>query len=132
MGWHPRRSLDTDHRPDIRQQLVRPFPSLELDSADLYAFSGTVFLKSLNVMDPFTATMIKRGVILVGCIFVILFVERIGRRRLCLIVGSMCAGSLIIMGGLGTVTQRQTDTSNGVLAMSILFPMFYMIGFGST
>ncbi|KAF4979773.1 hypothetical protein FZEAL_4077 [Fusarium zealandicum] len=94
--------------------------------------SGTVFLGELNDMDPFTAALIKRAVILVGCIFVILFVERIGRRRLCLIVGSMCAASLMIMGGLGTITPKQTDVSKGILAMTILFPMFYTIGFGST
>ncbi|KAM5375789.1 hypothetical protein ACJZ2D_005845 [Fusarium nematophilum] len=93
---------------------------------------GTIFLKSLNVMDPFTATMIKRAVILAACIFVISFVERIGRRRLCLVVGSMCAACLLIMGGLGTVTPRQTGVSNGILALTIIFPVLYMAGFGST
>lgn len=83
-------------------------------------------------MDPFTATLIKRGAIVIACIFVILFVERIGRRRLCLVVGSMCAASLLIMGGLGTITPKQKPVSDGVLAMTILFPVFYMIGFGST
>lgn len=94
--------------------------------------SGTVFLRSLNVMDPFTATIVKRAVVLAACIFVIVFVERIGRRRLCLIVGSMCAACLLIMGGLGTITPRQAGTSNGILALTIVFTVLYMVGFGST
>ncbi|KAM9882665.1 hypothetical protein VD0002_g2037 [Verticillium dahliae] len=93
---------------------------------------GTVFLKSLNIMDPFTATLIKRSIILVGCVFVILFVERLGRRRLSLIVGSLCGTSLLVMGGLGTVASRSTVENNTLLTMTILFPVFYMVGFGST
>ncbi|RTE74410.1 hypothetical protein BHE90_011145 [Fusarium euwallaceae] len=105
--------------------------STQLTGQSFASNYGTVLLKSLNVMDPFTATMIKRAVVLAACIFVIVFVERIGRRRLCLIVGSMCAACLLIMGGLGTITPRQTDTSNGILALTIIFPVLYMVGFGS-
>jgi MFS transporter, SP family, sugar:H+ symporter len=95
-------------------------------------FSGTVFLKQLNIMDPFTATMIKRAMLVASCIFVILFVERVGRRRLCLIVGSMMAATLLIMGSIGSVKPRNTAENNTILAMTLLFPVGYMIGFGST
>ncbi|KAL2678460.1 hypothetical protein Neosp_009206 [[Neocosmospora] mangrovei] len=36
------------------------------------------------------------------------------------------------MGGLGTITPRQAGTSNGILALTIIFPVLYMVGFGST
>ncbi|KAK7919940.1 general substrate transporter [Apiospora marii] len=93
---------------------------------------GTVFLKQINVMDPFTGTLIKRAGLLGGCIFVITLVERIGRRRVSLTVGTMTAAVLMIMGGLGTVARPARSVQNGILAMSIIFPCVYMIAFGST
>ncbi|KAF6799509.1 sugar transporter [Colletotrichum musicola] len=93
---------------------------------------GAVFLKQLNIMDPFSATMIKRGLIVGACVFVVVFVERIGRRRMCLVVGSMMLASLMIMGGLGTMKRRDGVQDKVLLAMTIVFPVFYMIGFGST
>ncbi|VUC27305.1 unnamed protein product [Clonostachys rosea] len=93
---------------------------------------GTIFLKSVGVIDPFTGTMIKRAGLLIGCIFVIAFVEKIGRRRVALVVGSISAACLMVMGGLGTVTPPNTSAQKGVLAMSIIFPCAYMIAFGST
>lgn len=93
---------------------------------------GTIFLKRIAVIDPFTGTMIKRAGLLAGCLFVILTVEHIGRRRMALVVGSLCATCLMVMGGLGTVKPETKGTNNGILAMSIIFPCMYMIGFGST
>ena len=93
---------------------------------------GTIFLKRISVIDPFTGTMIKRAGLLGGCIFVIVAVERIGRRRMAVVVGSLCAVCLMVMGGLGTVQPERKGTNNGILAMSIIFPCMYMIGFGST
>ncbi|KAF6800367.1 sugar transporter [Colletotrichum sojae] len=86
--------------------------------------------KALNIMDPFAATMIKRGLIVGACVFVVVFVERIGRRRMCLVVGSMMLGSLMIMGGLGTMKRRDGVQDKVLLAMTIVFPVFHMIGFG--
>lgn len=91
-----------------------------------------MFLKQLNIMDPFSATMIKRGLIVGACVFVVVFVERIGRRRMCLVVGSMMIASLMIMGGMGTMKHRDDVQDKVLLAMTIMFPVFYMIGFGST
>ncbi|KAH7026648.1 low-affinity glucose transporter HXT1 [Microdochium trichocladiopsis] len=93
---------------------------------------GTIFLKMLNVMDPFTGTMIKRAGLLLGTIFVITMVDRIGRRNTSIIFGSLTASCLLIMGALGTVTPSNVGLQKGVLAMSIIFPCTYMIGFGST
>jgi MFS transporter, SP family, sugar:H+ symporter len=93
---------------------------------------GTIFLKRLSVIDPFTATMIKRAGLVVGCIFVITTIDRIGRRRLCLVVGSISASCLMVMGGLGTVEPPREETQKGILAMTLIFPMAYMIVFGST
>lgn len=92
---------------------------------------GTVFLKQINVMDPFTGTLIKRAGLLGGCIFVITMVEKIGRRRVALTVGTMTTAVLMVMGGLGTIPNATKSQQNGILAMSIIFPCVYMISFGS-
>ncbi|KAK6844384.1 general substrate transporter [Apiospora arundinis] len=93
---------------------------------------GTVFLKQINVMDPFTGTLIKRAGLLGGCIFVITMVEKIGRRRVALTVGTMTTAVLMVMGGLGTIPNATKSQQNGILAMSIIFPCVYMISFGSS
>ncbi|KAK7978745.1 aldehyde dehydrogenase [Apiospora saccharicola] len=93
---------------------------------------GTVFLKQINVMDPFTGTLIKRAGLLGGCIFVVTFVEKIGRRRVALTVGTITAAVLMVMGGLGTIAKPTASVQYGILAMSLIFPCVYMIAFGST
>ncbi|KAK8112358.1 aldehyde dehydrogenase [Apiospora kogelbergensis] len=92
---------------------------------------GTVFLKQINVMDPFTGTLIKRAGLLVGCIFVITMVEKIGRRRVILVMGAITTIVLMVMGGLGTVPNATKPVQHGILAMSIIFPCAYMIAYGS-
>lgn len=84
------------------------------------------------IMDPFTGTMIKRAGLLVGCIFVVTTVDRIGRRRTSLIFGFFACLFLMIMGGLGTIKPPQEGVQKGILAMTIIFPCAYMIAFGST
>ncbi|KAH7324253.1 general substrate transporter [Stachybotrys elegans] len=93
---------------------------------------GTVFLKQIAVMDPFTGTLIKRSLVLGGCIFVITMVERLGRRRVALTVGSITTSVLMIMGGLGTIHEPNRSEKLGILAMTIIFPCTYIIAFGST
>lgn len=75
--------------------------------------------------------MIKRAMLVFACLFVVFSVERLGRRRLCIVVGSMAAATLLIMGGLGTIQKRNQSESYGVLVMTLLYPVFYMVGFGS-
>jgi len=92
---------------------------------------GTVFLKQLGIIDPFTGTMIKRAFMLCGCIFIITCLERLGRRNVSLVAGTVYTASLWVMGGLGTIKPTQDGTDIGIVAMSFLFPISYMIGFGA-
>ncbi|KAH8882258.1 low-affinity glucose transporter HXT1 [Thozetella sp. PMI_491] len=93
---------------------------------------GTVFLKSLGTIDAFTGTMIKRGLLVVGCIFVITCVERLGRRPIAVVSGGLSAICLFLMGGLATVRPATSGLNNAILAMTIIFPVLYMVGIGST
>ena len=93
---------------------------------------STIFLKSLNVIDPFTGKMIKRAGLLGGCIFVIFLVDYIGRRRTAIWFGGVTAACLLVMGACGSITPSTRSAQEGVLAMSLIVPCMYMIGFGST
>lgn len=68
---------------------------------------------------------------LLGCIFIITCLEKLGRRNVALVSGTICTSSLMVMGGLGTIKPNQRGTDIGIVAMSFLFPISYMIGFGA-
>ncbi|TLS27468.1 hypothetical protein PpBr36_04856 [Pyricularia pennisetigena] len=92
---------------------------------------GTVFLAQVNIMDPFTATMIKRAVLLLGPITVMTCIERLGRRKTFLSMGTLSATSLLMMGVLGAIQPATDGLKRGIVALSVLFPYAYIASFGS-
>ncbi|TPX07934.1 uncharacterized protein E0L32_010389 [Thyridium curvatum] len=93
---------------------------------------GAIFLKSINVMDAFTATMIKRSFLVFGCLLVIFFIDRVGRRRFFLFFGSFSAASLLAMGALGSISPATLEVKKGIVAMAMFFPFCYITAFAST
>lgn len=69
-------------------------------------------------MDSFTATMIKRAVLLLGPITIMTCIERLGRRKTFLGMGSLSASSLLMMGVLGAIQ----PASDGLKRASTPFP----------
>jgi MFS transporter, SP family, sugar:H+ symporter len=97
--------------------------------ASLY---GTIFLAEVgSALDPFTGTMIKKAVVILGPITGILLVERLGRRRIYLIWGTLTAASLFTMGSLGAARPDDEQYKLGIVAMSIVFPYFRITSFGA-
>lgn len=92
---------------------------------------GTIFLKQVNVMNPFTATLVKRALLCFGCLTVIFFVEKTGRRPMFFVGAFITTVSLMIMGGLGTIPKPANSVKEGIVAMSILFPTTYIMSFTS-
>jgi len=92
---------------------------------------GTVFISSLNIMDPFQATLIKRGILCIGALLPILLLDRIGRRNVVFIFGSLAAASLFVMGGLASASHETTALKKGVVAMAIFFPFAYIASFAA-
>lgn len=92
---------------------------------------GTVFLKQLGSIDPFTGNMIKKIVILCGPITSILVIERLGRRNMYLIWGLMSCLALITMGGLGCQNPLGKKYKTGIVAMTIFFPYARVVSFGA-
>ncbi|KAI7914536.1 hypothetical protein M0657_009115 [Pyricularia oryzae] len=92
---------------------------------------STVFLAQFNIMDSFTATMIKRAVLLLGPITVMTCIERLGRRKTFLGMDSLSASSLLMMGVLGAIQPASDGLKRGIVAVSILFTYTYIASFGS-
>lgn len=82
-------------------------------------------------MDSFTATMIKRAVLLLGPITVMTCIERLGRRKTFLGMDSLSASSLLMMGVLGAIQPASDGLKRGIVAVSILFTYTYIASFGS-
>lgn len=92
---------------------------------------GTVFIKSIGVFDAFTATMIKRALLVVGTLVVIFFVDMTGRRPMFFTAGTLTMLALMTMGGLGMVSDPSRAVKEGIVAMSMLFPTMYFPSFGA-
>ncbi|KAH6693601.1 general substrate transporter [Plectosphaerella plurivora] len=92
---------------------------------------GTVFIKSIGVFDPFTATMIKRVLLVLGTAIVIFFVDMTGRRPMFFAAGTLTMLSLMTMGGLGMVSNPSRSVKEGIVAMSMMFPATYFPSFGA-
>jgi MFS transporter, SP family, sugar:H+ symporter len=105
--------------------------SSQLTGQSFASTYGAIFIQSINVMDTFTATLIKRGILCLGPIVVLLTIEPLGRRRLFFIFGSLSAVSLITMGALGSVMPDTLALKKGIVAMAIFFPFCYISSFGS-
>ncbi|EED12347.1 sugar transporter, putative [Talaromyces stipitatus ATCC 10500] len=90
---------------------------------------GTVFIKTLGTINPYKFTLISNAIGCLGPFLTFFLVDRLGRRNMYLIFGTLCGSCLFVMGGLGlgTVTFQQKA---GIVAMDILYPFFYCFSFG--
>ncbi|TDZ16864.1 putative glucose transporter rco-3 [Colletotrichum orbiculare MAFF 240422] len=102
----------------------------QLSGASFSNLYGTIFLKSLKVIDPFMATMMKRALLLGTAITFMFIIDRVGRRRLFLSMGLVQTAILLVMGGMGTISHPSLDINKGIVALTILFPIFHFVSFG--
>ncbi|KAK2058029.1 general substrate transporter [Colletotrichum caudatum] len=102
----------------------------QLSGSSFSNLYGTIFLKSLKVIDPFMATMVKRAMLLATAIIFMFIIDKAGRRPLFLYMGFMQTGVLMVMGGLGTIARPTLDINKGIVAMTMMFPVFHFVSFG--
>ncbi|OHW89894.1 sugar transporter [Colletotrichum incanum] len=102
----------------------------QLSGSSFSNLYGTIFLKSLKVIDPFMATMVKRALLLVTAITFMFIIDKAGRRPLFLYMGFMQTAVLMVMGGLGTIAHPTVDINKGIVAMTMMFPIFHFVSFG--
>ncbi|KXH59216.1 hypothetical protein CSAL01_11772 [Colletotrichum salicis] len=102
----------------------------QLSGSSFSNLYGTIFLKSLKVIDPFMATMVKRGLLLATAITFMFIIDKAGRRPLFLYMGLMQTAVLMVMGGLGTISHPTVDINKGIVALTMMFPIFHFVSFG--
>ncbi|RAK79173.1 general substrate transporter [Aspergillus fijiensis CBS 313.89] len=91
---------------------------------------GTLFVKSLHVMNPFAFAMISRALTCIGPLITFSLVDTTGRRPIYLIGGVMTTALLFACGGLGTGTITD-DKKRGVCGVLMMYGLFYIMSFGS-
>ncbi|KAE9567315.1 hypothetical protein CGMCC3_g16504 [Colletotrichum fructicola] len=101
-----------------------------LSGASFSNLYGTIFLKSLKIVDPFMMTMVKRALLLATAITFMFIIDRVGRRRLFLQMGFIQTAVLMVMGGLGTIAHPTLDINKGIVALTVMFPIFHFVSFG--
>ncbi|KAL0936804.1 sugar transporter [Colletotrichum truncatum] len=101
-----------------------------LSGASFSNLYGTIFLKSLKVVDPFLMTMVKRALLLATAITFMFIIDRVGRRRLFLQMGFVQTAILMVMGGMGTILHPTLNINKGIVALTVMFPIFHFVSFG--
>lgn len=91
---------------------------------------GTIFIKSLGTINPYTFNLISDGIALTAPFLIFLMVDRVGRRNLYLSFGILTGCALLAMGGLG-LGQVNFHQKAGIVAMTVIYPFFYCFCFGA-
>lgn len=82
---------------------------------------GAYFIRSLDIINPFTVTVANAAVQLLACVIAMIMVDKLGRRNIIFVGCSIQTIALFVMGGLGTVADPSTSVRVGViLAMCIM------------
>lgn len=92
---------------------------------------GALFVKSLGTVNQFTITIITACINTVICVVSMALVDKIGRRKLLLMGGTVQSAALMTMGGLGTVNDPSRSIKSGIIAMQVIFVTGYFIGWAS-
>ncbi len=90
---------------------------------------GTIFVKSLHSIDPFKFNVINNAISCIGPFATILLVDRMGRRRMYLIFGTLSCLAIMTIGILGCV-KLTLRIKEGIVALDIIFFLFYIMSFG--
>nr|SIP56026.1 putative Sugar Porter [Yarrowia yakushimensis] len=99
----------------------------QLTGINFIFYYGTEFFKKSNINNPFLIQMITNIVNVVMTIPGIMFVDRVGRRKLLLIGAIVMCSSELIVAAVGTAVDN--ETSSKVL---IAFTCTFIAGFAST
>ncbi|KAK5047097.1 hypothetical protein LTR84_007040 [Exophiala bonariae] len=101
---------------------------LQLTGQNFASVYGTVFIKSIGTVNPFTMTSINTALNIVMVLITQLLTDVTGR------VPQMAAGAavqcavLFTMGGLGTTTPQTKPIGTGIVAMVTLFGVGFSLG----
>ncbi|KAH8878698.1 general substrate transporter [Thozetella sp. PMI_491] len=88
---------------------------------------GAIYVKSLGTVNPFHITVSTSLINLTFGVLAMFMIEKIGRRRLLMLGGTIQCSALFIMGGLGTISPSTTGVKAAIVAMMLV----YAAGFAS-
>ncbi|KAF2191981.1 MFS general substrate transporter [Zopfia rhizophila CBS 207.26] len=105
---------DTDRRTTIA--VIAQFfgQSTGISSTHVY---GTIFLKSLGTINPFTFTVISQTACILGGLVFISLIDRIGRRRFWQTSAPLAALTMMTVGALGTHENSSKNVKLGIAAI---------------
>ncbi|KAI8664609.1 MFS domain-containing protein [Fusarium keratoplasticum] len=91
---------------------------------------GTLFFRSIGTVNPFVLSVVNSIVALVVSIMTLFLVDMIGRRPLLLGGSSIQASALLIMGGLGMISNPSVTVKGGIIATMMIFGAGYCASWG--
>jgi sugar porter (SP) family MFS transporter len=89
---------------------------------------GTIFIKSLGTVDPFTMTLVNGFINLVTLAFCLFAVDKVGRKPLLLAGAALQFCGLITMGSLGVRSNPSFKEKTGIVAMLSVFGCGFSLG----
>ncbi|KAJ6037086.1 general substrate transporter [Penicillium herquei] len=89
---------------------------------------GTVFVKELNSVNPFSVTLGTNAVDIGAIIIAASLIDVIGRRILFHTSSILQTAALMTMGGLGTADSSNVHAKEGIVAMLLLFSFSWSLG----
>ncbi|KAJ5945675.1 general substrate transporter [Penicillium verhagenii] len=89
---------------------------------------GTLFVKQLNSINPFSVTLGTNAVDIGALIISASLIDVVGRRMLFHTSSAFQTISLMTMGGLGTADSSNVDAKKGIVAMLLIFSFSWSLG----
>lgn len=101
---------------------------LQLTGQNFVSLYGTIFIRDLKTINPFTMTSITSGLSIVVLLITQLLTDVVGRVPLMLIGSAIQTASVYTMGGLGTVSDPSLAIRQGVTATVTIFALAFCLG----
>ncbi|KAL1897614.1 hypothetical protein Sste5346_003920 [Sporothrix stenoceras] len=89
----------------------------------------TIFLKTLNTINPFLFNILSSAAGVVGAAVFLSLVDRVGRRRFWQTLAPMCAVCMLCLGALGVNPNPSIAQKNAIAAFFPIFGFFFMSSF---
>ncbi|KAI0018645.1 sugar transporter [Xylariomycetidae sp. FL0641] len=89
---------------------------------------AALFIKGLGTVNPFTITAVLGGSNVFHAAVSMVLVDRLGRRTMLFLGGSIQGSALLAMGALGTVSDPSHAVKSGIVALMVIFMAGYYLG----
>ncbi len=88
---------------------------------------GTIFVKGLGGIDPMEFGILERGLGIIGPLFLMFSVDRLGRRPIFLVAGFLYGACLFIIAGIGTLSVD--SIKDAIVAFYVTAAIMHIVSF---